>query len=59
MSCFPKRDKLDSKQGLAIGFAAAQDGNFYVSGEVVKFDEAGMPQLEVWLENETVWLTQN
>ena len=29
------------------------------SGEVVKFDEAGMPQLEVWLENETVWLTQN
>ena len=29
------------------------------SGEIVKFDEAGMPQLEVWLENETVWLTQN
>ena len=28
------------------------------SGEVVKFDEAGMPQLEVWLESETIWLTQ-
>ncbi len=28
------------------------------AGEVVKFDEAGMPQLDVWLENETVWLTQ-
>ena len=28
------------------------------SGEIVKFDEAGMPQLEVWLENETIWLTQ-
>ena len=29
------------------------------SGEVVKFSEVGMPQLEVWLEDETVWLTQN
>ena len=28
------------------------------AGEVVKFDEAGMPQLDVWLEDETVWLTQ-
>ena len=28
------------------------------SGEIVKFDEAGMPQLDVWLEDETVWLTQ-
>ena len=28
------------------------------AGEVVKFDEAGMPQLEVWLEDETIWLTQ-
>ena len=28
------------------------------SGEVVKFDEADMPQLDVWLEDETVWLTQ-
>ena len=28
------------------------------SGEIVKFDEAGMPQLDVWLEDETIWLTQ-
>lgn len=28
------------------------------SGEVVKFEEAGMPQLDVWLEDETIWLTQ-
>ena len=29
------------------------------SGEVVKFNEAGMPQIDVWLEDETVWLTQS
>ena len=28
------------------------------TGEVVKFDEAGMPTLDVWLEDETIWLTQ-
>ena len=28
------------------------------SGEIVKFDEAGMPSLDVWLEDETIWLTQ-
>ena len=28
------------------------------AGEVVKFDEAGLPQLDVWLEDETIWLTQ-
>jgi hypothetical protein len=28
------------------------------SGEIVKFDEVGMPQLDVWLEDETIWLTQ-
>lgn len=28
------------------------------SDEVVKFAEAGMPRLEVWLEDETIWLTQ-
>ena len=28
------------------------------SGEVVKFDETGMPSLDVWLEDETVWLSQ-
>ena len=28
------------------------------AGEVVRFDEAGLPQLDVWLEDETIWLTQ-
>ena len=28
------------------------------AGEVVKFDEVGLPQLDVWLEDETIWLTQ-
>ena len=27
-------------------------------GEVVKYEQDGMPQLEVWLEDETIWLTQ-
>ena len=27
-------------------------------GELVKYDQPGMPQLEVWLEDETIWLTQ-
>ena len=34
MICLPKREKLDPKQASAIDFAVAQDGNFYVSGEV-------------------------
>ena len=33
MSGLPKRDKLDLKQLSVIGFAVAQDGNFYISGE--------------------------
>ena len=28
------------------------------SGEVVKFNEADMPKIDVWLEDETIWLTQ-
>ena len=28
------------------------------SGEIVKCDESGMPTLDVWLEDETIWLTQ-
>ena len=28
------------------------------SGEVVVFDQPDMPTLEVWLEEETIWLTQ-
>ena len=27
-------------------------------GEVVRYDQQGMPTLEVWLEDETIWLTQ-
>ena len=27
-------------------------------GELVKYAQKGMPQLEVWLEGETIWLTQ-
>ena len=27
-------------------------------GELIKYDQQGMPMLEVWLENETIWLTQ-
>ena len=27
-------------------------------GELVKYDQQGMPSLEVWLEDETIWLTQ-
>ena len=28
------------------------------SGEVVKYEQDGMPPLEVWLEDEAIWLTQ-
>ena len=27
-------------------------------GEVVRYEQDGMPLLEVWLEDETIWLTQ-
>jgi len=27
-------------------------------GEIVAYSQDGMPQLEVWLEDETIWLTQ-
>ena len=43
-------DKTESKKSL--GSPTAE------SGEVVRFNESGMPQLEVWLEGETIWLTQ-
>lgn len=39
----------------AIGKATA---NVVAQGEFVKYDQQGMPQLEVWLEDETIWLTQ-
>ena len=34
MSWLSKREKLDPKQASAIDFAVAQEGSFYVSGEV-------------------------
>ena len=33
MSWLPKSDKLDPVQASAIGFAVAQEGNFYIKGE--------------------------
>ena len=30
MSWLPKRDKLDPVQASAIGYAGAQEGNFYI-----------------------------
>ena len=32
--------------------------NLTGQGEVVQFAEEGLPQLDVWLEDETIWLTQ-
>lgn len=29
-----------------------------VDGEIVRYEQDGMPVLEVWLEDETIWLTQ-
>ena len=33
MSWLPKRDKLDPVRALAMDFAVAQEGNFYIKGE--------------------------
>ena len=33
MSWLSKRDKLDPVQALAVDFAVAQEGNFYIKGE--------------------------
>ena len=51
--------KRKNKTG-AGGVPSAKAGSSPTSesGEVVKFDEAGMPTLDVWLEDETIWLTQ-
>ena len=46
MSWLPKRAKLDQKQASAIDFAVAQDGNFYVSGEVDSYDSQTGTDLE-------------
>ena len=52
--------KKKGKTFGAGGVSSAKAGSSPTSesGEIVKFDEAGMPTLDVWLEDETVWLTQ-
>ena len=60
------RKKQNTKACAAVntaargGVSSAKNAKMTASeaGEVVKFNEAGMPQLDVWLEDETVWLTQ-
>ena len=60
------RKKQNTKACAAVN-TAARDGvssakkskmTASEAGEVVKFDEDDMPQLDVWLEDETIWLTQ-
>lgn len=46
MSCLSKTEKLDPKRASAIDFAMAQDGNFYVSGEVDSYDSQTCADLE-------------
>ena len=59
-----KKQKLKTKMVKATAMdgigVSANGGQSSVSesGEVVKFNEAGMPTLDVWLEDETVWLSQ-
>ena len=45
-------DEMEMKKQQKEKKAAAE------AGEVVKLDETGLPQLDVWLEDETIWLTQ-
>ena len=53
------KKRVKNKTG-AGGVPSAKAGSSSMSeaGEVVKFDETGMPTLDVWLEDETIWLTQ-
>ena len=59
-----KKQKIKANMVKAMtmdgSIASANGGQASVSesGEVVKFNEAGMPTLDVWLEDETIWLTQ-
>ena len=59
-----KKQKIKANMAKAMtmdgSVISANGGQASVSesGEVVKFNEAGMPPLDVWLENETIWLTQ-
>ena len=37
---------------------AKAEARQYDQGELVKYEQQGMPKLEVWLDADTVWLTQ-
>ena len=54
------RPKMDEVTTVKSCTSSRKRGRVSISesGEVVKFAEEGMPQLDVWLENETVWLSQ-
>lgn len=44
---------------LSVGVVSTPCENSYAENSyVLKFNEADMPQLDVWLEDDTVWLTQ-
>ena len=43
---------------LAAGRVSSCASSVVAQGELVKYDQQGMPSLEVWLEDETIWLTQ-
>jgi len=64
MKVAKKRAKAKARTGgipAAKGGISSLNGGQVASsesGEVVKFEENGMPQLDVWLEDETIWLTQ-
>ena len=64
MKATKKRPKAKARAGevpaVEGGISPSNVGQVSVSesGEVVKFNEAGLPQLDVWLDGETVWLTQ-
>ena len=53
------KKRVKNKTGVGgVHSAKAGSSSMSEAGEVVKFDETGMPTLDVWLEDETIWLTQ-
>ena len=64
MKVTKKRPKAKARAGgipsVDGGISPSNGGQVSASesGEIVKFNEAGLPQLDVWLDGETVWLTQ-
>ncbi len=49
------KDKKRKNEIEKAGTSMATDDS---QGEVITYDQDGMPRLEVWLEDETIWLTQ-